>query len=169
MTSDKCMVVVGRIAGMYGVRGWVKVFSHTDPRENILQYKPWYLYRDGQWQEVELAEGRRQGKGVVAHIASCDDREQARQLVNTDIAIRRDQLPEVGADEFYWTDLIGLQVKNQNDLVLGKVDHLMETGANDVLVVRNDREYLIPFVLDDVIIDIDLEKGVIRVDWDPDY
>jgi 16S rRNA processing protein RimM len=164
--SDR-RVVLGRISGVYGVRGWVKVFSDTRPREGILRYSPWLL---GDAKEPKaVLEGRLQRKGVVARIAGCEDRDQAAALLDQEIAVPRDRLPPPSADEFYWVDLEGLEVITEEGTVLGMVDHLFSTGANDVLVVSGDRERLLPFAWDEVIRDVDFETGRIRVDWDPDF
>lgn len=162
-------IVVGQVRGLYGVRGWVRVFSDTEPRDNILEYSPWLLKLQGHWVSKRVLDGRRHGKGVVARLEGCDDRDEAARLLNADIAVTRDQLPDAGPDEYYWTDLVGLQVVTVEGVELGRVDHLFETGANDVLVVKNDRERLLPFVQEQVIKEIDLESGVIKVDWDPDF
>lgn len=163
------MISVGRISGVYGVKGWLRIFSFTDPRENILQYNPWQLRQGDVWRSVELLDGRRHGKGVVARISGCDDRDLAAALIGTDIAVRRGQLAEVQAGEYYWDDLIGLRVLTNAGEELGKVDHLLETGANDVLVVRGDRERLIPYVPGTVVTAVDLDAGELHVDWDPDF
>ena len=151
------------------MRGWVRVFSYTEPRDNIVNYQPWYLKRQGQWQQRELAEGRRHGKGVVAHLQGCDDRNAAALLIGADIGVRRGQLPPVAAGEYYWSDLQGLEVVTLQGECLGTVDHLFETGANDVLVVKGEREHLIPFVPGHVVQDVDLDRRQIRVDWDKDF
>ncbi|HFD92374.1 MAG TPA: ribosome maturation factor RimM [Gammaproteobacteria bacterium] len=166
MTTDREHVVVGRVSGIYGVKGWVKVFSYTEPRENILKYSPWMVCRGGQWRPLALKMGRRQGSGIIAHLEGYDDRDQARALMGADIAVRRDQLADAGPGEYYWVDLIGLRVKTLQGEDLGRVDHLLETGANDVLVVRGKEEILIPYVRDDVVTGIDLEAGVMTVDWE---
>jgi 16S rRNA processing protein RimM len=168
--ETKDYIVVGRINGLHGVRGWVKVFSHTQPRENILSYRTWHLLRDGQWIATELLNGRQQGKGIVAHLKGCDDRDQAAALMETEIAIRREQLPEAAPGEYYWADLQGLKVINTEGIELGVVDHLLETGANDVLIVRDgDTERLIPYVFGQFVLDVALDQGVMRVDWDPEF
>jgi 16S rRNA processing protein RimM len=151
------------------VRGWVRVFSYTQPRENIVRYQPWYLQRDGNWERREVAEGRPQGKGVVARLQGCSDRDQARLLLGTEIGVRRAQLPEVEPGEYYWSDLEGLAVVGLSGERLGVVDHLLATGANDVLVVKGETEHLIPFVLGQVIKEVDLERSEIRVDWDKEF
>ncbi len=163
------MIIVGRVSGLFGVRGWVKVYSHTSPREGILRYKTWYLNRDGGWQAHVLEAGQAQGKGVVAKLAGFDDRDQAAPLIGTDIAIRREQLPELEPGEYYWTDLEGLRVVNLEGVDLGVVSHLFETGANDVMVVQGDRERLIPYTRGEAVREVDLQEGRIVVDWDPDF
>ncbi len=163
------MINVGRISGVYGVKGWIRIYSFTEPRENILQYNPWQLGRAGEWRAVELLDGKRHGKGVIARIAGCDDRDAAAALIGTDIAVRREQLPQVPAGEYYWNDLIGLRVLTAAGEELGTVDHLLETGANDVLVVQGERERLIPYVPGEVVTGVDLDAGELRVDWDPDF
>ncbi|HID81212.1 MAG TPA: ribosome maturation factor RimM [Chromatiales bacterium] len=162
-------MVVGRITGVFGVKGWVKVFSHTQPKENILTYSPWLLKQNqNEWQEVDLVAGHRQGKGIVASLEGCTDRDQAAALKGADIAIRNEQLASLAKDEFYWADLIGLTVLNQENLLLGKVESLIETGANDVLVVRGEQEVLIPFAMPQIIKQIDLDAGQMIVDWQPE-
>jgi 16S rRNA processing protein RimM len=161
------MVVVGRITGVYGVRGWVRVFSETEPRENILGYSPWYLGESRTSRRV--AEGKRHGKGVIARLEGCEDREQAAALCGANIAVKRDQMPPSGPDALYWTDLEGLAVETLDGMSLGRVHHLFATPGNDVMVVTGERERLIPFVWDDVIREVDLEQGVMRVDWDPEF
>ena len=162
-------VILGKIAGIYGVRGWVKVFSETKPKENIFNYNPWQICIRGQWQTIEIIEGKSHGKGLIAHLESCDDRDLARQLVGAEIAIDKAQLPAPDEGEYYWADLVGLKVTTLDGLELGQVDHLLETGANDVLVVKGDRERLIPFVQGQYIHEVDMETGAIRVDWDPEF
>lgn len=153
------------------MRGWVKIFSYTEPRQNIIHYQPWYLKKeqDADWVPVQLAEGRQQGKGVVARLQNCDDRDRAYDLMGSEIAIHRDQLPATGPGEYYWAELQGLQVVTVEGEALGTVDHLLSTGANDVLVVKGERERLIPFVTGSVVIEVDLERGEIQVDWDKDF
>jgi 16S rRNA processing protein RimM len=168
MSKDE-MIIIGRVSGLFGVRGWVKIFSHTSPREGVLSYKTWYLKQAGEWQKHELSGGRAQGKGVVAHIKGCDDRDRAAALIGTDIAITREQLPKLEPGEYYWTDLEGLRVENTQGVDLGVVSHLFETGANDVLVVKGDRERLIPFTKGEAVLEVDLNSGRILVDWDPDF
>lgn len=170
MASEE-FVPVGKISGAFGVRGWVKVYSFTEPRGNILEYSPLFLSRQGEWMEIEVSGGHLQGKGVVMGIANVTDRDQVQPLIGAELAIRKEQLEPADEDEFYWADLIGLSVENLDGEVLGTVDHLLETGANDVLVVKADKqsERLIPFVMEDIVKLVDLENRLIRVDWGKDY
>jgi 16S rRNA processing protein RimM len=151
---------------LFGVRGWVKVHSDTRPREGILKYSPWQLRLGGQWREVALAEGRRQGAGVIARFDGVTDRDQAAALVGAEIAVGIEQLPAPKKGEYYWAQLEGLRVVNRQGVELGTVSHLFETGANDVMVVRGDRERLIPFTRH-AVDEVDVKAGWIRVDWDP--
>lgn len=159
---------VGRINGLFGVRGWVRVFSYTEPRDAILSFSPWLVRTDHDWRSLKVVAGRRHGAGVVAQLQGYDDRDRAAALMGAEIAILRQQLPPPAADEFYWADLIGLQVVNSDGLELGAVADLLRTGANDVLVVRGDHERLIPFVRGVYVTAIDLDGRRLQVDWDPE-
>jgi len=162
-------VVVGRIDGLFGVKGWVKVYSYTHPRESILKYRCWELKLNHVWRRFELAEGRKQRAGVVARLVGTDDRDAASGLVGADIAIERSQLPRLKRGEYYWADLEGLTVVNVEGVELGVVHHLFETGgANDVVVVHGERERLIPFT-EQAICEVDLEHKILRVDWDENF
>lgn len=162
-------IVLGRISGLFGVQGWVKVFSYTEPRDRIAGYRPLYLRRSGDWRPIEVEHSRAHGKGVVLKFAGCGDRDAAARLINAELAIHREQLPDLQAGEYYWADLEGLQVINVDGVELGRVEYLFDTGANDVVVVTGERQRLIPFLRDDVIKTIDLERGEMRVDWDADF
>jgi 16S rRNA processing protein RimM len=169
--GDDRLVTLGRVSGLFGVRGWVKVYSDTDPRENIVRYSPWFLKKKGQqWQEWKLEKGQRQGKHVVAKLAGIDDRDAAAELMGALIAVRRSQFS--GANEpgeYYWTDLEGLSVTTDKGVELGRVVRLFETGSNDVLVVKGERERLIPYLWQQVVLEVDLEAGTMVVDWDPEF
>lgn len=182
MGAETAYIVVGKIGAPHGVRGWVKIQSFTDPAGNLLDYDPWYLNLSGKdlsgkgksentehWQRAELLEARVHGKGLVAHFKGCDDRDVAVGLRGQLIAVQREQLPKPAEGEYYWLDLEGLRVENLEGINLGIVDHLLETGANDVLVVKGERERLIPYVQGPIVKEVDIEGGVIRVDWSPDY
>ena len=161
-------VILGRISGLFGVKGWVKVYSYTEPREAVLDYDRWLLSGKDGWQDAAVAEGQRHGKTVIVRIDGYDDRDQAAGLIGTEIGIPRDELPETEGDQYYWSDLEGLSVVDRDGTELGKVSHLLETGANDVMVVKGDTELLIPFAMDKVVLGVDLTKGEIRVDWEWD-
>jgi 16S rRNA processing protein RimM len=172
-TEESGMIMLGWVSGLFGVKGWIKVHSDTEPRDNILNYSPWYLRRQDGWQPYEVIAGRPHGKGIVAQLANCPDRDAAAELIGSTIAIRHDRLPAAGEDEYYWSDLRGLKVITIQGVELGRVVNLMETGANDVLVVREageqGRERLIPFIRHQVIQEVDLENGQLTVDWDPEF
>ncbi|MEN8179493.1 MAG: ribosome maturation factor RimM [Pseudomonadota bacterium] len=167
--SDSQMVVMGQISGLFGVKGWVKVYSYTEPREGILNYSPWFLKRNGAWEAHELQSGHRQGKGVVVQLQGFDDRDQAAELIGCETAVQREQLPRLADNEYYWSDLQGLRVINLEGVELGKISHLFDTGANDVVVVKGDRERLIPYIWGQAIHSVDLDTGLMVVDWDPDF
>ncbi len=162
------LVRLGRIVGLFGVRGWVKVFSFTEPREAILDYGHWLLGRDDRWQRVALEDGKRHGKAVLAKLATTDDRDAAELLLGMEVAIDRSDLPAADEGQYYWADLIGATVWHRDERELGTVKQMLETGAHDVMVVAGDTERLIPFVPGDIVLDVDLEAGTIRVDWEWD-
>lgn len=163
------LVAVGRIVGLYGVRGWVKVVSYTDPRKNIFDYGPWYLSRGAEPQQIELQAGRPQGKGLVAQLADVEDRDAAAQLIDAEILVPRSEFGEPQQGQYFWHDLIGMRVATLEGNDLGVVESLLATGANDVLVVQGDRRRLIPFVIDAAVRQVDLEQRTISVDWDPEF
>jgi len=167
--SKQQHINVGRISGVFGIKGWVKVFSFTDARENILNYSPWLLKKDSETRLVNVIDGNLQGKAVVAQLDGVSDRDQAASLMGWDIFINPDQLPKVAKNEYYWSDLVGLAVETTLGVQLGIVDSLLETGANDVVIVKGERERAIPFLQGKTIINIDLDAGKMIVDWDPDF
>lgn len=164
-------VLIGRIVGLYGIKGWLKIESYADPKENIGVYKPWHLNRFGKQVLVQIEAVKLHGKKLVAKLVEIDDRDAAADYLQADILISREQLPELKETEFYWHDLLQLRVLNSSGFELGKVAYLLETGSNDVLVVQdqNRREVLIPYIKGDVITEVDLENGILRVDWEADY
>lgn len=164
-------VPLGRIVGLHGVQGWVKLESWTEPRTQIFRYRPWLLGKaPDAMVEVDGVSGHPQGKGLVAHLPGVDDRDAAAELVGSDICVAREQLPAAGKDEFYWVDLEGLEVVTTQGVALGQVSHLFATGANDVVVVRDGtRERLIPFVQGSFVRSVDLVGRRMVVDWDPEF
>ena len=168
-------VRLGSIRGSHGIQGWVKVFSYTDPRAAIFGYSPWILRRDGDQTQVEVITGQMQGRRLIAQIKKIEDRNQADSLRGYDIHVLRDDLPSLAAGEVYWFELEGLTVRNDKQVILGEVEYLLETGANDVLVVIpspgsvDNRQRLIPYVEQRVVKGVNWEAGEIEVIWDPDY
>lgn len=168
--TDRDYVILGRLAGPFGVRGWIRLQSDTEPREGILGYSPWYLEQNGRWEPCEVETGRRHGSDVVVKLAGVDDRDQAAALRDRRIAVRRAQLgSQLAPGEYYWIDLEGLTVFNRDGVELGVVERLFDTGANDVLVVRGERERLVPYISGQVVLEVDLTAGRMLVDWDPEF
>ncbi len=170
-------VTVGRIIGVHGVRGWVKVQSSTQPETNILEYRPWWICRKGEWRSLQVDHHRWVNKGLLCHLKGLDDRDEAKLICQQDIAVEKSCLAALDEGEHYWHELQGLAVLchwQGRAVSLGRVADLLATGANDVLVVTgskdslDQRERLIPYV-DHVIVNVDLENSLIEVDWDPDF
>jgi 16S rRNA processing protein RimM len=166
---DGKLVTLGRITGVFGVQGWLKIHSYTEPRDNIVGFDTWTLERDGERTRVAVEAGRRQGAGIVVKLAGIDDRDEAHAWVGADVLVERRALPECAPGEYYWTDLEGLEVRTPSGDTLGRVDHLLATGGHDVLVLDGTPSRLIPFVLGTVIRAVDLEGGIIVADWAADY
>lgn len=161
-------IVVGRFGQSYGLQGWIKIHSLTQPAENIFRYRPWHIQHEGAWRLLSVSETKRLGKAWIAKLEGCDTPEQAKTYANDPIAIERGQLPPLPPSEYYWIDLIGLKVVNQEGIDLGSITSLFETGSNDVLVVQGDRKRLLPYT-NEVIRAVDLKEKVVRVDWDSDF
>lgn len=184
------MLIVGKITGCYGIKGWVKVHSYTDPEENLLSYGDWHVRRRGKFEAIEIDSGRHHGKGLVAHITGVDDRTQAEAFKGLELWAPEAVLPTLEEGEYYWRQLQDLEVwctagdriegaaedkaemsETGARVLLGKVDHLIETGANDVLVVKpceaslDDKERLIPYAPGEIVTGIDLDAGRMEVDW----
>ena len=164
---EKKTIPLGHVSGVHGVKGWVKIHSLTDPREAIFEYQPWLL--GDSMKEVRISQGKKHGNRLIALFEDTNDRDAAEELVHSSIAVYREQFPETDAGEFYWTDLVGSRVELEDGTELGTLENLLATGANDVMVVEGDRERLIPFVQGQYVKKVDLENGVIVVDWDPEF
>lgn len=162
-------VVVGKIVGAFGLLGWVKIKSFTDPGTNILAYRPWTLEAGDVPRTIRVIKGRAQGAVVVASLEGVENRDQAAALTGMQIAVPRESFPRPAKGEFYWADLVGLEVLTTTGRALGKISGLLETGANDVLEVKGDRERLIPFVVGEFVKEVNLGEGRLVVDWDPDF
>ncbi|HEX5961055.1 MAG TPA: ribosome maturation factor RimM [Rhodanobacteraceae bacterium] len=164
-------VLLGRIVGVHGVRGGLKLESFTEPRLAIFDYKPWLLERDGgRFEEIAEVQGHARGKGIVATLPDVVDRETASALVGVRVWIPRGALPDLPPGEYYQADLEGLRVVNTAGDDLGRVSHLFDNGAHDVLMTRDEagRERLIPYVMDVYVKSVDLDAGRITVDWHKD-
>ena len=159
---------MGRIVAPFGVQGWVKVEPLTAAPKNLLAYPEWWIGDGADWQEHAVVEARTQGRIVVARLAGCGDRDKAASFRGRQVAVPREKLPKAQPNEYYWADLIGLKVVNEAGRDFGQVIRILETGANDVLVVQGERERLIPFIAE-VIGPVDLQAGMMRVNWDADY
>ncbi len=178
-------VTLGRIAGVYGIKGWVKLVSSTRPLEALLRYPRWWLSRPGSEEgyEAQLIEGRIHGAGLVARVSSPDgtaieDRDSAARLVGLEIAVPRSALPPAGPNEVYLMDLIGMAVKSVEGEGLGTVESVTSNGAQDVLVLRDPVQLdeagaplrrLIPFVRGPIIESVSLDANEIVAHWQPDW
>ena len=169
-------VTLGKVGAVYGIKGWLKIHSFTDDQEAILDYFPWSLKLGNKIQSVEITDWRKHNNGLVVKVAGIDDRDIAQKLVGSEIFVNEDALSDLPEGEFYWRDLIGMTVVTDKGYNLGQVSDLMETGANDVLVVKANlkdgfgkKERLIPYLMDQVILSVSAEDKQICVDWDPGF
>lgn len=179
MKQSDNFIILGEISGVHGVKGWVKVFSHTSPRVKITEYSHWFLQgflqeKDKTWKSIKLLDGRKQGKNIVVKLEGINDRNQAEALKGVTVAIDSEQLEALSENEYYWKDLIGLSVETTTGEVLGEVDWLFDTGSNDVIIVKGhvdgeNVEHLIPYLIGDYVKSIDLEASRMIVDWDPEF
>jgi 16S rRNA processing protein RimM len=169
MRAESQRIRVGRISGVYGVKGFVRVFSDTEPREGVAAFPRLWVGDGGSWQCLEVESGRAQGRGVILRFAGIEDREQALAMKGRELAIERDWLPDPEEGEFYRADLVGLDVVNLEGIALGQLVDFIETGANDVMVIRGQREHLVPWVQGRFVKTVDLVSRQIVVDWDADF
>jgi 16S rRNA processing protein RimM len=165
--EQRKVVEIGHISGVHGVKGWVRIYSLTEPREAIFEYQPWLL--GDSREEVRIQQGKKHGKHLIAMLDEVEGRDQAENLANRVIAVYRDQFPELPETEYYWTDLVGLSVQLADGTELGSIDRMLATGANDVMVVQGERERLIPFVRGPYVKSVNLIDGIVVVDWDPEF
>jgi 16S rRNA processing protein RimM len=169
------LVTMGRIGRLYGIKGWLKLISYTSPLDNILDYQKLWAKIGGRWQIVEMDQSKVHGKGLVAHFVGYDDPDDAKLLTGVELAIDAQELPKLDDEDFYWHELNGMQVMTATGQLLGTVSKMLETGANDVLVVQpiegsvDTRERLIPYLPHRVILEVSRVKRCISVEWDPDY
>jgi len=165
-TRDR-IIVLGKIAGPFGVQGWMKVASFTDPPDNILDYERWQVGSPGNWAEVKLEAGRMTGKGVLAKLAGVESPEAARTRVGQEIGVWRSELPPPAPGEYYWADLESFAVETPEAVPLGKVDHFRATPTGPVVIVRGEREYWIPFVKERIV-KVDIAASRLVLDWPVD-
>ena len=160
-------IIIGKVNGFHGVKGFIKVFSETRPREGILQYPRFFIKSGGDWKILEVESGQKHSKHILLKFVGYDSRDAVESLLGVELYIQREDMPEPAEDEVYWVDLYGLKVINQDGIELGIIDDIFETGANDVMAVKNGKEeILIPYSLEYIIMEINLEEGYIQVDWD---
>lgn len=176
MSSNQQPVILGKIGASYGIKGWLKITAYTEPMESIFDYSPWLICEQGEWREIGVEQWRFHGKSIVAQLAGVDSREQAQAMTHCEIAILPEQMQALSNDEFYWRDLIGCDVISTQGYHMGKVEQILETGANDVLVVKANAkdafgkgERLIPFVTEQFVTQVELSSKQIIVDWDPNF
>lgn len=167
------LVVMGRIVAPYGVFGWLKVLPDTETMDSLFDYDTWWVGKDDNWRELDVIEAKVHNDVLVVKLQGIDDRDAAFACKGKQVAVPRDALPEAAENEYYWSNLIGLMVRNKQDVVFGQIADVFETGANDVIVVNGgqlsgERERLIPFT-PDVILDVNLAAKTMLVDWDADF
>ncbi len=162
------MIVMGRVSAPFGVKGWVKVQPYTEETDTLFRYTRWWLREAGGWHSQTVEEKAVHGTSLLVRFAGIADRDRAASLKGQEIAVAREQLPAPGEGEYYWADLVGLEVENTAGQSLGCIERLFESGADPVLVVVGDKERLLPFV-DAVVKRVDLESGKLLVDWELDY
>ena len=161
-------VVLGQVGGAFGVQGWVRIQSYTDPPANILKYERWQLGRAGQWREVEVEDGKVTAKGVLAKLVGVETPEDARLATGSEIAVTREELPKPAPGEYYWSDLEGLAAFGQNVQPLGRIEEFRATPAGTVVVIRGERQHWVPFVKERIV-SVDLDAGRVVLDWDADW
>ena len=166
MEDDK-KIYLGKITGVHGIKGWLKIQSFSSPPENILNYPSWIINNQGEEDFYSIEKGRKQNNKIVVKLETIDDRNTAESLINSKIQILRSDLPKLPNENYYWSDLVGLSVLNSEEKVIGKIESLIETGANDVMVIitLKDERILIPFVMHEIIKEVNVELSYIKIDW----
>lgn len=165
-------VLVGKFGAAFGLQGWLRVISYTEPVENVVSYLPWQIQlpeHELHWETIEPSEVALQAKGIVVKLATCNNRNQAELYRNVKIYINASQLPKLASDQYYWSELEGLTVNTTQGILLGTVDYLFNTGSNDVLVVKGEKLHYIPFLLGQVVLQVDVVAKQMTVDWDPNF
>lgn len=163
------LIVVGRFGRVHGIKGFITINSYTEPRDNILRYTDWHAFIDQQWQRLELSHIEVTNKHLLVQVAGYQEREQIASLTNKEIGVSKEQLPTLAIGEFYWHQLIGMNVVDQQGSVLGEVVEILATGSNDVLIVKGEKRLLIPYLPGRSVVNVDLHQRQIIVDWDTDF
>ena len=169
MNKDSSWIIVGRFGRPHGIKGLVTVISFTEPRDNLLRYENWHAKINHQWQPIKLLHLEMNNKFILARVEGYQEREDLGRLTNSEIAIQREQLPQLQPGDYYWHQLIGMQVINKQGLLLGTVLEIMPTGANDVLVVNGEKRHLIPYLPNKFVVEVNDSQRLITVDWDVDF
>lgn len=169
VAQEESYVVVGQLGKPHALLGWIKVNSFTQPIDNLLDYKPWFYQKNNQWLPLPVDKAQLQGNSIVAHVQGYDNPETARALTGIEIAVTRSQLPPLENDEYFWCDLIGLEVVTLAGVKLGKVTRLFSSGASDILVIEGQKEHLIPYIKGHFVSSVDIASQTIVVDWDPEF
>jgi 16S rRNA processing protein RimM len=167
-TSEK-LITVGRLGRVYGVQGWLTVHSYTEPRMQLFDYQPWLVGQEGQWQALEVTGVQQNTKHDLVHFAGYDSPEDSRRLTGLWLAIPRERLPKLPPGEYYWDDLVGLEVVTDIGVTLGTVTDVFSTGAHPILNIQGERAHLVPFVQPDIVTDVNLRVGRLVAKWDPDF
>jgi 16S rRNA processing protein RimM len=166
---NKTLVKMGFVRGAFGVKGWLKITANTEYADSLLDFPIWHLGKNDDYQEFEVIKGQVIPEGLVVQLKGVDTREAAHALKGTTIAVSRELFEPAEPDEYYWVDLIGLQIRNKEDILLGSVVDIMQTGAHDILVISGEYgQKLIPFV-GQFVLDVNMDTKVILVDWGTDY
>lgn len=169
MNHQANWVVIGRFGRPHGIKGFVTVHSFTEPRDNILRYTDWHAFLKNEWRPIKLINVEAHSKALIAQVEGYPEREMVAQLTNIEIAVDKAQLVELEPGEYYWHQLIGMNVVNQKGELFGKVIEILPTGANDVLVVQGEKRHLIPYLPGQFVIDVNDSQHTITVDWDMDF
>jgi 16S rRNA processing protein RimM len=164
--NDQQKVVIGYVLSPHGIKGWLKVISYTDPIDNFFSYKTIFINKENEYLSYDIDDSSASGKTIRIKLSDIDDRNKSEELAKCEILVNREDLPEISSDSYYWTDLIGFEVKNEDNLNYGILDSFIETGSNDVMVVidSNNRN-LIPFINNEAVKSVDLKSKTIIVDW----
>ena len=166
MEDDK-KIYLGRITGVHGIKGWLKIQSFSSPPENILNYPIWIINHQGEEDFYSIERGRKHHNKIIVKLEKIDDRTTAESLINSKILILRSDLPKLSNENYYWSDLVGLSVLSSEEEVIGKIESLIATGANDVMVINTskDERVLVPFVMHEIIKEVNVELNYIKIDW----